>query len=342
MNEFLDQSLPNRIPVSIITGFLGSGKTTLLNYLVRQPSMESVALIINEFGEIGLDNLLVETSIENTLLLENGCICCSVRGDLIDTVSDLFSKARIGAIPDFSRILIETTGIADPRPIINTLQNEPIIAERCYIDSVVTLIDGIQGKTQIYGHPEAMEQIAQADVGLITKGDLVNAKNISDLETFILSINPVMRVKAIKNGEVPPDFLFGKNNVNLISKISKRTMDALSHENQSRYHNGINNSHEDISTWSFVDETPLNQDRLYAWLRLIYSLRSSHILRLKGLVRLQGEGYPLLLQGVGSVLNPPHFLSGWPMAQEESRIVFILKGLTSQALSASFIRHIIS
>ena len=128
----------NRIPISIVTGFLGSGKTTLINRLVKQVGMDSTALIINEFGEIGLDNLLIESAIENTLLLENGCICCSLRGDLIDTISDLFAKVRNGNIPAFSRIVIETTGLADPSPIVNSLLSETSVTSRCNIIYYIT------------------------------------------------------------------------------------------------------------------------------------------------------------------------------------------------------------
>ena len=148
MSERMNALLPNRLPGSVVTGFLGSGKTTLINYLVRQEGLGSTALIINEFGEIGIDNLLVETAIENTLLLENGCICCSLRGDLIDTISDLFAKVRNEQIPQFSRVLIETTGLADPGPIINSIQRDKAVIDRCFVDRVITVVDGVQGKAQ--------------------------------------------------------------------------------------------------------------------------------------------------------------------------------------------------
>ena len=212
MNFLNSTDHANRIPISIITGFLGSGKTTLLNQLTRQLGMNSIALIINEFGEIGIDNLLVETAIENTLLLENGCICCSVRGDLIDTVNDLFAKVRNGVIPGFSRIVIETTGLAEPGSIVNTLTNERVMASRCRLDNVVSLIDGVQGKIQAQRYPEAMKQIAQADIGLITKRDLISAADVADLETFVTEINPALRLLEIERGQVSPDMLFDHSN----------------------------------------------------------------------------------------------------------------------------------
>ena len=139
----------NRTPVSVITGFLGSGKTTLINYLVSLENLRDTALIINEFGEIGLDHILVESSFENTLLLENGCICCSIRGDLVDTISDLFTNVTNGKIPAFSRIIIETTGLADPRPIVISIDENPALRDRVRLDSVISTIDGSLGKNKM-------------------------------------------------------------------------------------------------------------------------------------------------------------------------------------------------
>ena len=184
MSERMKASLPNRLPVSVVTGFLGSGKTTLINYLVRQEGLGSTALIINEFGEIGIDNLLVETAIENTLLLENGCICCSLRGDLIDTICALFAKVRNEQIPLFSRILIETTGLANPGPIINSIQSDKAVIDRCLVDRVITVVDGVQGKAQTSKFEEAMFQIVQADISLISKSDLISSDHLNQLKNF--------------------------------------------------------------------------------------------------------------------------------------------------------------
>ena len=192
MSERMKASLPNRLPVSVVTGFLGSGKTTLINYLVRQEGLGSTALIINEFGEIGIDNLLVETAIENTLLLENGCICCSLRGDLIDTICDLFAKVRNKQIPQFSRILIETTGLADPGPIINSIQSDKAVIDRCLVDRVITVVDGVQGKAQTSKYEEAMFQIVQADIGLISKSDLISSDHLNQLRNFLHHVNPTL------------------------------------------------------------------------------------------------------------------------------------------------------
>ena len=326
----------NRIPVSIITGFLGSGKTTLLNHLVSQPGMESAALIINEFGEIGLDNLLVESAIENTLLLENGCICCSVRGDLIDTVGDLFAKARNGSIPDFSRILIETTGLAEPSPIINTIQNERVMADRCRLDSVVTLIDGVQGISQAKSHSEARAQIAQADLGLITKRDLIDDRQEANLRAYAEDINPTLTVTSVQNGEVAPGMLFGRDDAGAIAGIPE-------HHHEHHYDPDESGSrHGGISTWSYVHKAPLDRDRLNSWLKMIYSLRAAQLLRFKGLLRIEGHDTPLLIQAVGPVLGAPRFLPEWPSDETMNRLVFIAKGLPAETLEASFKRHVLA
>ncbi|MAI11916.1 MAG: hypothetical protein CBD27_08130 [Rhodospirillaceae bacterium TMED167] len=332
--------LATKIPVTIITGFLGSGKTTLLNHLTRQPGMESIALIINEFGEIGLDNLLVETAIENTLLLENGCICCSVRGDLIDTVNDLFAKVRNDVIPDFSRIVIETTGLAEPGPIVNTLLNERVVASRCRLDNVVSLIDGVQGKMQAQKYPEAMKQITQADIGLITKRDLISEADVAALESFVTEINPALRMAEIEHGQASLDMLFSHSN--RYGGLSLSSLpDTVSAHDQSHDHSR-EHRHGDVSTWSFVDSTPLDRGRLFVWLQMLYSLRASHMLRLKGLVRLDGYSDPILLQAVGPVLGDPLSLTEWPGDEEKTRLVLITQGLKESSLSLSFERYVLA
>ena len=336
----------NRIPVSIITGFLGSGKTTLLNHLVKQPGMEATALIINEFGEVGLDNLLVETSIENTLLLENGCICCSIRGDLIDTIGDLFAKARNGQIPAFDKILIETTGVADPAPIVNTIQGEAAVANRCRLDGVVTLVDGLQGEIQANNNPEAMMQMAQADLALISKTDLAAPIKVEKLRHFIRAVNPSINIESMAHGQIAPEKLFGLDRLQ-----SDRNEDHHHHDHD--HESGHDHAHENaseqehqhdhggIATWSFADSTPVDEERLLAWLRMLYSLRAPSMLRMKGLVRTPSHDGPLLIQAVGPVLSPLQRLQSWPDSQVTTRLVFIFRDMSVEQVRSSFLRHVI-
>ena len=324
-------TIPNRVPVSIVTGFLGAGKTTLINFLVTQPGMEETALIVNEFGEIGLDNLLVETAIENTLVLENGCICCSIRGDLIDTIIDLFAKVQNHKIHRFSRILIETTGLANPGPIVESIQSEAAIVNRCHLERVITIVDGVQGQTQILRHEEAVTQIAQADIALLSKSDLSTPEGIDTLKDDINQINPTLIHKEIEHGKIDPDFLFQ----DAADRFARRLTNG--HHPHHSHHN-----HGDVSTWSLVHDAPIDEERLRNWLSMIYTLRPFALLRMKGLVQLENSDQPLLLQAVGQMFSPPEWLDSWPNDVPRTQIVLIFKGLSADAIEKSFRTHVLS
>ena len=178
------------IPVSVITGFLGSGKTTLLNHLLGHPDMEETAVLINEFGDIGIDHLLVETISEDIVVLNSGCICCTVRGDLIDSLRELFIKRLRGEVPQFRRVLIETTGLADPAPVIHTLMNDPVIAERYRMDGIVTTVDAVLGDGQLDTHEESVKQAAVADRIVMTKTDLAEDDAVAGLRRRLGSLTP--------------------------------------------------------------------------------------------------------------------------------------------------------
>jgi len=329
--------VPNRVPLSIITGFLGAGKTTLINHLVTQPGMSDTALIINEFGEIGLDNILVETSIENTLVLENGCICCSIRGDLIDTINDLFAKAENNQIPQFSRILIETTGLADPAPIIKTIQNEVTVINRCTLNNVTTIVDGLQGSPQITQHEEAVLQIVQADLALISKTDLATPEEIEKITGDIHAINPTLIVKGIQHGRIEPDFLFQAS-----AKQASQQAENL-HNNDFARESGHDHEerHGNVATWSLVHDEPLDEERLRDWLRMIFTLRSFDMLRLKGFVRLENAERPILIQAVGNIFSPPVWLESWPGGEPQTQLVMIFKELSPDIVKKSFHRHVL-
>jgi len=317
----------NQIPVTIITGFLGAGKTTVISHLVNQPGMQDTALIINEFGEIGLDNLLVESAIENTLVLENGCICCSIRGDLVDTINNLFIKQQNDLIPEFSRILIETTGLAQPGPIAETLSAEKLLADRCVLKNIVALVDGQQGSGQIDEHHEVTAQLAQAELALISKIDLSEEGALAALKKRVVDINPAISIQLIKNGEINPDNLFQ----------SERHFNR----NIRTHHHHEDHDLTSVATWSFNSERPLNEERLLDWLSMLYSLRPFAMLRLKGILHLSSREKPLLLQAVGSSFSPPEWLETWLGNQKETNLVLIFRDISSDDIERSFKQHVL-
>ena len=320
----------NRIPVTIITGFLGAGKTTVINYLVNRPGMEDTALIINEFGEIGLDNLLVESAIENTLVLENGCICCSIRGDLVDTITDLFIKQQNDLIPKFSQILIETTGLAQPGPIAETLSAEKLLADQCALRNVVAIVDGQQAIAQIEEHHEVAEQLAQAELALISKSDLSENAVLAELEERVLAINPTLKIRKIAKGEIEPDDLFAAD-LDLDQKESGHP----------HHHHHEEHDLSSIATWSLNYKDPLNEERVFDWLAMLYSLRPFAMLRLKGILQLTDRAQPLLLQAVGATFSEPEWLETWPGGREETNLVLIFRDISSNDIERSFKQHVL-
>ena len=338
--EPADSASANRVPVAVITGFLGSGKTTLLNRLVRHPGMADTALIVNEFGEIGIDHELVDSSFENTVVMDSGCICCSIRGDLVDTVGDLFANVAQGRLPAFSRIVIETTGLADPAPIVHALTGEPVITDRCRLDSVVTTVDAQNADRQLDDHEEAVHQVAMADIALITKTDLVAADAVQRLARRVTALNPGLPVHTVLFGDIEPDLLFdaASHAVERIAPAAEgdpRGGHDRAHDHAHHDHPDVNR-HGDIRACTIQTGTPLRWDRLRLWLETVFSLRGASFLRLKGIVQVSGEERPVVVQAVGNHFSPPRALAQWPGGARGTRIVLITRGLAPEDLQRSF------
>ncbi len=326
-------AMADRPPVSIITGYLGSGKTTLLNRLLRDPGMERAAVIINEFGEIGLDHLLVATPNENTVLLANGCLCCTVRGDLVDTLRDLDARRRDGSLPPFDRVLIETTGLADPVPILQTLITDAAVAPRYRLDGVVTLVDAVHGARSLDEHAEAAKQAALGDLLLITKCDLAGGKTVAALERSLGRVNPGARRFRVVRGEIAPRELFGaaldaadtvrEGVARWLNHDAYAAADAITGHDPSRHLRRIR-SH------SFHIDRPVTRAGLMTWLSLLASLRGANLLRVKGLLNV--EGVPLAVHAVQTVIDEPVELPRWPDDDRRSRLVFITRGLAREEI----------
>jgi G3E family GTPase len=323
----------NTVPVTIITGFLGSGKTTVLNHLLRQPSLADTVVIVNEFGAVGLDHLLIEQAIEDAVLLKNGCICCTVRGDIADTLDTLWQRRESGELPPFRRIAIETTGLADPAPVAHALLAEPGVRYACRLDGIVTTVDALHGALQLERQPEARRQVAMADRILLTKTDLASAAQIAETEARIDALNPGAPLRHVIAGAVAADDVFdlGPDDGRLEQWL--RPLDAGGHHG----HHHLPFRHaEEIGSVVLRCDRPIAWQSLQAWLESVLSLRGDAVLRLKGIVWLEGDPRPVVLQGVHHVLHPPVHLERQAQPDGATRIVLITRGLSAAGLRASF------
>ena len=332
--------LAGKIPVTLLTGFLGAGKTTLIRHLLRHPDMDRVALVINEIGEIGIDNDLVRMSSENVRLLANGCLCCSVRTDLQETLRELFGERRAGQIPDFDRVIIETTGLADPAPVIQTLSSDGMLGAHYRLDGVVTLVDAVNALTQLAQSPEAERQIALADRIFITKADLApDEASLQDLQAAVRVINAQAEIRRCALGDLHPRELVG---IGLASaRADAGTLRFLGEggapSDEAAYLGQRLPSRHDPA----VKTLSLRFDQAFTWasfsaaMEMVITLRGKDLLRVKGIINVEGQ--PVVVQGVGHVFHPPVTLDRWPSADTQSRIVFIVRHMEPAALRALFV-----
>ncbi|HEX6064172.1 MAG TPA: GTP-binding protein [Longimicrobiales bacterium] len=321
-----------RTPVAIITGFLGSGKTTLLNRLLQRPEMAGVAVIINEFGEIGLDHLLIATPSENTVLLSSGCLCCTVRGDLVETLADLYRKRRDAAIPSFDRVIVETTGLADPVPILQTLVIDPELAPLFGLDSVVTLVDAVNGAQQLDQHPESVKQAAVADRLLLTKTDLASGEATARLRERLARINPGARVSSPVQGAVDPGELFGAGVEDASATAVQRWLgEAQFAQAEAHHHEHDVNRHDDhIRAFCIYHNAPVSAAGLEMWLNMLAALRGARLLRVKGLLNV--DGTPVAIHAVQTLIHEPVTLERWPDEDRRSRLVFITRDMSREEI----------
>jgi G3E family GTPase len=333
--------LAGKLPVTLITGFLGSGKTTLLSKLVRHPLMNKVAVIINEIGEIGIDHDLVTQSTENISLLANGCICCSVRTDMQETLRDLFARRQVGEVFDFDRVVIETTGLADPAPIIQTLTSDTLLEARFRLDGVVTLVDTVNANNLLDTQLESVRQIALADRLLLTKCDLSDEGSIVSLEKRLRTLNPMASFIRVLNGEIAPSDLINiglsSNKVQSTSNKFLTNLVELQDDNQQdRYLGDFSEKHISIKTLSLTFKEPFTWPAFSSALELLTTLRGPDLLRVKGILNVQGR--PVVIQGVQHIFHKPVELDSWPSENHSTRIVFI----TRNNISIEMIKNLFS
>jgi G3E family GTPase len=327
-----------RIPISVITGFLGSGKTTVLKKLLRHPGMSNAAVIVNEFGEESIDHELLETSSERTTLLDNGCLCCTVRTDLQETLRDILTKRLHGEVIQFDRVFVETTGLADPAPVVQTLASDSLLADKFRLDCVVTLVDAVNGWQQLDTLNEPLKQAAIADRLLLSKTDIAEPEQVSALRERLAGINPQAMLIDVVQGEVDPALLIdvGLTTRNVSADKLSRWIGPLAVpaagsglSPQAGHSSGI----ESFCLWF---------DRPFTWasfetcMTVLTSLRGPDLLRVKGLVNIEGEAGPVVVQGVQHIFHPPARLPAWNDGDRRSRLVFITRRLDRATIENLF------
>lgn len=357
--------MTDTIPVTLLTGFLGSGKTTLLNQLVCQPELADALVIINEFGEAALDHMLVAHSTENLVMeMSSGCVCCSIRGDLVKTLRDITWRFSRKGQRQFRRVLIETTGLADPAPIIHTLMTDPQVAPRYRLDGIVVTLDLATGMHTLDHHPEAVKQAAMADTLLLTKPDLATEEQLEVLHQRLDNINPAAPRWKVSQGEITADKLL---NLGLFSTANK-TNDVARWLKEEAYapdalrpvapvHGGgqagfsmrpkppefghqilhdINRHDDHIRAYCFAVDTPIPEETLMTWLEVLMSFVGSQILRVKGILNVEGNSKPIVIQGVQHIFHPPVTLPAWPSDDRRSRLVFITQDVEKDVIENIF------
>lgn len=335
------------IPVQILTGFLGSGKTTLLARLLADPGMGDTAVLINELGEVGIDHLLVRRLEDDVVLLESGCLCCTVRNELVETLADLAARRAAGDLPAFRRIVIETTGLADPAPIVHTLMTDPRLTRNMRLAGLTTTVDATHGEATLATWPEAVKQAAMADRLVMTKTDLTEAFLRERLWDRLHGLNPAARTfEASRETGPPPAALFEGEMFGLDTRSADvnawLAAEAIPHDHA--HHHDEPDVHapdrhsERVTSFCLCAEAPLDWPTLTQWLELLLTARGDQILRLKGILNVRGRDKPVVVHGVQHVLYPPEELAVWPDGDHASRLVFITRDLTRSAVERSFAR----
>jgi G3E family GTPase len=308
------------LPVSVITGFLGSGKTTLLARLLRDPALERTAVIINEFGAVGLDHLLVEASEEDIVVLDSGCVCCTVRSDLVRTAGDLLARRARSEVPSFERIVIETTGLADPAPVLHALMIDRDLAEALRMESVIATVDAAVGAQTLDAHPESVKQAALADRIVLTKTDLSDPQ-ATGLAERLRALNPAAPQLTAVHGVLDATLLFQRSDL-------RRWLAADLLPN-------ARVRHRDIATFCLRRKAPLRAATLSLFLQVLAEHCGADLLRLKGLVDVrESPGRPAVIHGVQHVFHPPAWLDAWPDGDRTTRIVLIGRGLEARWVEA--------
>ena len=323
-----------RDPVIVLTGFLGSGKTTVLRHILRDPAFADTAVLINEFGEIGLDHLLVGRLDTAPVLLDSGCVCCSIRGDLNRAMRDLQTQRKCGAIPPFRRVIVETTGLADPVPILATVAFDLVLRRHFRLGNVITTVDAVHAERGLETHGETLKQVAVADRLLLTKTDLVSEAQVDRLLGALRRINPPALVSVTVNGRVDPDLVLGEDRLGAAAKPAEiqsmvETQDGAGTAAQAAHASAV-------GSFVLTFDQPLDWSAFALWFSLLVHRHGSRLLRVKGILDIEGSTTPVAVHAVQHLMHAPEHLPAWPTPARTSRLVFITDGLDSARVQRSF------
>lgn len=327
--------IPDFTTVNLLTGFLGSGKTTLLRRMLDDPALADTAVLINEFGEAGLDHHLVERIDDNMVLLQSGCICCTVRGELVDALRDLHSRREKGLIPGFSRVVIESTGLADPFPTLSTIKADPVLRHHFRPGNVITTVDAVNGASQLDVYVESNRQAAIADWLVITKSDLVAPDADDDLHERLRRINPDAAMIDVHDPDLSVDAFFAPGSATRGELMQSSS--GFYCEDVRELVTASGDAHS-AAFRSFVIcvESAIDWTAFGIWLTMLLNRHGERVLRVKGILNIAGEDRPVAIHGVQHLVHTPVHMNGWPSGDRRSRIVFIVDGLDPTLLKRSF------
>jgi len=341
----------NQIPLILLTGFLGSGKTTLLNALLKTSELANTAVLINEFGEVSLDHHLVETAIDSTVVLNNGCICCTVRGELAGALYKLYTQREDKTLPEFQRVIIETTGLADPAPILYELLSHPLMRQHYRLTGVITCVDGVLGMEQLDREIEPLKQAAVADRLLITKSDLAKTEDLANLTLRLQTLNPVANITLSDPASVDPNWILNTTIYDPTTKhadVSKwltaekyrqlpvRASQTIpSAQDVTRSTRDINRHDDRIHAFCMTFDEPIPWNALLKALQMLVAMQSDHILRIKGIIHVENEEQPRIIHCVQHLIFDTATLEHWPNDQKTTQLVFIVRDITTEFIEVT-------
>ncbi len=317
-----------RIPVDVLTGFLGSGKTTVLRHLLTRVELPDVAVLINELGLMGLDQALITVRDAEPVLLRGGCICCSLREDVSKTARDLWSQRTRGEMPPFERLIVETTGVADPTPVLATMASDLVLRHHFRPGNVIATVDAVNGLATLNEYPVALRQVMAADRLLVTKTDLVDRTGLEAMQSSLQCFNPAAPIRGISRGVADVDFMFHQDNANDVARAAKWAVN-IPVASEALAHGGIT---------SFVihEDMPLDWNAFGVWFSLLAHRHGNRILRMKGILAIEGSATPVVVHAAQHLVHAPEHLNAWPPNISGSTLVFIGKELDRDLVRRSF------